>query len=519
MEDTWEPWVSAAVNSLQNLGLSREAALQELKNKRRPVNPNHATHVQFLSVCRGLPVGMLGAPEVMVRLAAGYVCLRGASLAAADGAATVQHGELAGVAPDETASTPLFEDFVHAALRPNALPPVRLSTLPTPTADGYAFAEGADNVAWLQARRALVLTARSSAALYGSLLWRDGYDTVDNQTVLVRHGSVKAAIESLRANPVVCMTVLRAACAYLSSVGLLYDTDSGTMCALVASTRPQWSGLYAWSSSERRLRTTRAMAAAELASAILTLPSPWRTWSRVVAGHVVRAWLERFAVPDTASIEDWPCHLPPFLARLKVGSALDVSHSWWSCGVKEPTVQAAVVSMWRATEWLSHGLAWSRAGLADDEAPWPIVGAPATAAPVVDLEYKGGRACPLCGATVIGGGGDADHDRGNSAYVVDANEPLMTRGGALGAWRMVWLEAHREAVGVAPTPLAAHDWTRAQAVVHQAVDVWIRHCLRPDANCVRAAASGGLGLRLVKQTDFMQTFAALVRPVVDTLAQ
>ena len=79
----------------------------------------------------------------------------------------------------------------------------------------------------------------------------------------------------------------------------------------------------------------------------------------------------------------------------------------------------------------------------------------------------------------------------------------MTRGGALGAWRMVWLEAHREAVGVAPHATGGTTGRGHIAVVHQAVDVWIRHCLRPDANCVRAATSGGLGLRLDKQTDFM----------------
>ena len=161
------------------------------------------------------------------------------------------------------------------------------------------------------------------------------------------------------------------------------------------------------------------MAAAELASAILTLPSPWRTWSRVVAGHVVRAWLERFAVPDgfdrRLAVPPAALSGPPqgricarrlaLVVELWRQGADGCRRPWCRCGA--PPSGSRTASRGRALAWRTTkplGPSWA-------------LPPPRRRSSTLRVQGEAGRV--LCGATVIGGGGDADHDRGNSAYVVD----------------------------------------------------------------------------------------------------
>ncbi len=358
---------------------------------------------------------------------------------------------------------PLFEDAVHAALALDG-PPVTVSVIPRATSAGYVFDKSGEEAVWWQARRFLILSAETSAALYGALLKRrqdEGgnneasiYDQVSDQTVLVRHGSVGAAYLSLRALPVACTTVIRAAYAYLRSVGVLYDHETGAMCVLPAAAwpRPFWTGPYAWSDPKLRRRTTRALAAAELATVLLDsgLPSPWRAWSLLCATYLVRAWLERLAY--SGSYQHPSVCVPPFPRGL-----LDI---------RKIEIVDIIVSLWAATEWLSCGLAWARNGLNDEEAPWKA------SAPVNSTTTY--LSCPLCG-------GIAEEERraeGGS---------LMAHGASLAAWRALWTEARVAAEKTPPTPLAAYTWKKALSEFDKAMGMWTNHCLSPG--CVRTSAT------------------------------
>ncbi len=491
----------AAVRDLVARGLPRGEAEQIVHGTARPV-ALHAVQVQLLSVCRSVPPDLLADPGVMAKLADGYVVRRGVALMDAGAPVSTDAG-LAGIVPAECDSVPLFEDAVHAALRAGdhgAL--VGDPVPPRATAVGYVFDPYAEDATWRQARRFLVLAAPTSAALHGALhsqadaKWPDGRpDMVEDQTVLVRYRSVAAAHASLRALPVACTAVLRAAYAYMRAVGLLYDAASGAMCVLPLAERPRpaWTGPYAWSTASLRLRTTRALAAAELATVLLDDAgghSPWRAWSLLCATYLVRAWLERLAAEDTSRPAQ-TVRVPPFV-------------DWFAAGTDTASI---VVSMWAATEWLSCGLAWSRHGLDDDAAPWTTAATgPNVAAAAATGAYL---SCPLC---------DLKTDVGAAFFFADAGSsgPRMAHGGSLGAWRALWLEARAAAAKAPPTPLASRLWKEAQSEFDRALRLWSEHCLAPASNCVRATGNGH-GLHLKPDAATRLRPQTLVREVHSSL--